>query len=340
MSLNKKFLNKNTNIKAKVICDSISTNGVRITTVEVEYPRFIHSELMTHRMLSKNCSSSRAIPIRTMADQILNNMAVPEYFGANKSGMQASEEVQFPDLTKKMWIASGRQAVEDSLTLAKDFNLHKQISNRITEPFQMMKVLITATEWDNFFNLRIEKNAQPEIALLAYKIYMAMQESKPIEIQSGEWHLPYIERTFDYKANIHYHLSTGEEIDLETAMKISASCSAQTSYRKNDESIDKATKIFDMLINAEVKHSSPFEHLATPRQQTFHVETVDFITDESINVSYIPDSWENGLTHTDRIGNLWSGNLKDWVSYRHKFVKENTCNNFDFDNRIKEFEDE
>lgn len=340
MSLNKKFLNKNTNIKAKVICDSISTNGVRITTVEVEYPRFIHSELMTHRMLSKNCSSSRAIPINTMTDQILNNMAVPEYFGVNKSGMQASEEVQFPDLTKKMWIASGRQAVEDSLTLAKDFNLHKQISNRITEPFQMMKVLITATEWDNFFNLRIEKNAQPEIALLAYKIYMAMQESKPIEIQSGEWHLPYIERTFDYKANIHYHLSTGEEIDLETAMKISASCSAQTSYRKNDESVEKAIKIFDMLINAEVKHSSPFEHLATPRKAFQYVENSDYETIGHINFHKEPESWENGLTHTDREGNLWSGNFKGWVSYRHKFVSNNTCNKFDFNSRIKEFDDE
>lgn len=340
MPMNKNFLDKDTNIKAKVICDSICTKGVRITTLEVEYPRFIHSELMTHRMISKNCSSSRAIPINKMTDQILNNMAVPEYFGANKSGMQASEEVQFRDLTKKMWVASGRQAVEDSLTLAKDFNLHKQISNRITEPYQMMKVLLTATEWDNFFNLRIEKNAQPEIALLAYKIYMAMQESKPIEIQSGEWHLPYIERTFDYKGNIHYHLSSGEELDLETAKKISASCSAQTSYRKNDESIDKAVKIFDMLINAEVKHSSPFEHLATPSQQTFHVETVDFNTNDSVNVSQIPESWELGLTHSDRNGILWSGNLKGWVSYRHKFVKENTCNKFDFKNRIKEFENE
>jgi thymidylate synthase ThyX len=340
MSLNKSFLKKDTKITAKVVCDSVCTNGVRITTLEVEYPRFIHSELMTHRMISKNCSSSRAIPINKMVDQILNNMAVPEYFGANKSGMQAVEEVQFPDLARKMWIASGRQAVEDSLTLAKDFNIHKQISNRITEPFQMMKVLLTATEWDNFFNLRIEKDAQPEIVLLAYKIYTAMQDSNPVEIQSGEWHLPYIERGFDSKGEIHYYLSTGEEVDLETAKKISASCSAQTSYRKNDESVDKAIKIFDMLINAEVKHSSPFEHLATPRQAEQVIENSDFDTVGHINFVKEPDTWEFGLTHSDRYGNLWSGNLKGWVSYRHKFVKDNTCNSFNFENRIKEFENE
>lgn len=340
MSLNKKFLNKKTNIKAKVICDSISTNGIRITTVEVEYPRFIHSELMTHRMLSKNCSSSRAIPIDTMTKQILDNMAIPELFGSNKSGMQAGDEITNPNLATKFWKTCGRCAVDDSKTLSKDLDIHKQISNRITEPFQMMKVLITATEWDNFFNLRIHKDAQPEILLLAYKIYMAMQESKPLEIQSGEWHLPYLNRDFDSSGDIHYYLSSGEEVDLETAKKISASCSAQTSYRKNDESVDKAIKIFDMLINAEVKHSSPFEHLATPRKAFQYIESSDYETIGHINFHKEPKSWENGLTHTDRFGNIWSGNLKDWVSYRHKFVSNNTCNKFDFSSRIKEFDDE
>lgn len=338
MTLSKSFFKKDTNIKAKVICDSISQEGIRITTLELDYPRFIHAELMTHRMLSKNCSSSRAIPISTMAQQILENMAIPEFFGANQSGMQSEKEIQFPNLAKKLWISCGRGAVEDSKTLSEDLKLHKQISNRVTEPFQMIKVLVTATEWDNFFNLRIEKSAQPEIAILAYKIYMAMEESKPTEIKAGEWHLPYIERKFDVKGDIHYYLSSGEEVDLETAKKVSASCSAQTSYRKNDESVEKAVKIFDMLINAEVKHSSPFEHLATPIKQALHIETVDFDTNGSVNVSQIPETWELGLTHSDRNGNLWCGNLKCWISYRHRFVSDNTCSEFDFNNRMMEFQ--
>lgn len=335
MSLDKKFFEKETNINATVICDSIS-HGIRITTVEVEYPRFIHGELMTHRMLSKNSGSSRAIPIKTMSEQIKNNMAVPTYFGANKAGMQAGEEINFPELAKKMWISCGRCAIEDSLSLSQDFDLHKQISNRITEPYQMMKVLITATEWDNFFNLRIHADAQPEIAMLAYKIYIAMEDSVPLAIKSGEWHLPYVKREVDERG-LKYFLSDGKEVSLDEAIKISASCSAQTSYRKNDESLTKATKIFDMLINAEVKHSSPFEHLATPIKETKLIENSDYETVGFVNFQQKSTSWESGLTHCDKSGNLWSGNLKGWISYRHKHVSNNTCTEFNFIERMNSF---
>jgi thymidylate synthase ThyX len=80
-------------ISAKIIADSISESeyGDRITTFELEYPRFIHGELMTHRLFSRNAASSRAIPINKMMDQVLTAPAMPVEWGLNKSGMQAEE---------------------------------------------------------------------------------------------------------------------------------------------------------------------------------------------------------------------------------------------------------
>ena len=98
MSLDKKFFNRDTNISAKVICDSINEQGVRLTTFEIEYPRFILAELNTHRQLSRNSSSSRAIPIKKMLSTVDDNMAVPVYWGNAKSGMQADGEVNEDDI--------------------------------------------------------------------------------------------------------------------------------------------------------------------------------------------------------------------------------------------------
>lgn len=337
--LGKSFFNRDSNIKAKVVADSISSiSGDRITTLEVEYPRFIHSEVMTHRMLSKNCSSSRAIPVDKIMEQIEENMALPIYFGKKKGGMQADEEIDFPDLAKKFWVSCGRGAIADSKVMDTDFFLHKQISNRITEPYQMIKVLITGTEWDNFFNLRIHPTAQPEIAMLAYKIYVAMQESKPKKLESGDWHLPYIDVVnIDGKLQ-YFSRNDGEiqRIDLETAIKVSASCSAQTSYRKSDQSISKAERVFDLLIHSDVIHASPFEHVATPISATKVIENSVFET-ISLNLPSDVKSWEKGITHTDKNGDFWCGNLKGWNSYRHSRLSNNNCNNFEFEKRMKQF---
>lgn len=318
MSINIDVLNRESNIKSTVICDSINNQGVRITTIEAEYPRFIHSELMTHRMFSRNASSSRAVPLPKAIEQIKNNMAMPLYWGANQSGMVAGGELcnQWP--LKERWKSAFRDAVFSSEIL---FNagLHKQHAARLIEPFQMIKVLITATEWDNFFNLRIHPDAQPEICQLAYKIYLSMHESEPMFLDAGDWHLPYVDR---YRSNIegdflHYYLD-GEEIALEQAIRISASCSAQTSYRKHDTSIEKANDIFEKLVKADVIHSSPFEHLATP-------------------VNGGIDN-QRGITNYSAKGpaQAWSGNLREWISYRHT-MPHNTCNKFDFEKRMELF---
>lgn len=330
LSLNKEFFNRPTNITAKVVCDSVSEQGVRLTTFEIEYPRFIHGELMTHRMLSKNSSSSRAIPIQKMLDQIENNMAIPVYWGKNKSGMQAVEEVNGCDLeeSKLEWKLAYKSAKHHT-NLSSAFGLHKQVPNRLTEPFQMMKVVITGTDWDNFFNLRIHPDAQPEICMLAYKMYQAMQESVPKTLKYGEWHLPYV--NFGSKFG---YIADQTILTLEEAIKISAASCAAVSYRTEGMTLEKADKIFDMLIDAEVIHASPFEHLATPiEEKEFSFEIPLDGSETSYRES---DSWQEGVTHRNKQGDLCSGNLRGWVQYRHT-LPNNTNWKFDFQERMKLF---
>lgn len=337
--LSKEFFNRETSIKATVICDSISEQGVRLTTFEIEYPRFIHSEVMTHRNLSKNSSSSRAIPVNKMLNQIEDNMAMPIYWGKNKSGMQAVEEVSKFDEVKSVlaWERSFyhiKERVEDML----DLGLHKQVPNRLTEPFQMMKVVITGTDFDNFFNLRIHKDAQPEICMLAYKMYQAMQESEPYLLKDGQWHLPYCHVSYQGEYDLYSMLYYDEEVDhtcehimtLEEAIKYSAASCASVSYRTDNMTLEKADKIFDMLIKAEVIHSSPFEHLATPigRMQ-------DGIGVKRINCSE-SITWEEGVTHMNKQGELCSGNLRGFIQYRH-LLPNNTAWEFDYNERMELF---
>ena len=337
MSLNLEFFNRETNITAKVVCDSVSEQGIRLTTFEIEYPRFIHGELMTHRMLSKNSSSSRAIPIQKMLDQIESNMAIPVYWGKNKSGMQAVEEVSKFDEAKSVlnWERSYNY-VKERVENMVEIGLHKQVPNRLTEPFQMMKVVITGTDWDNFFNLRIHPDAQPEICMLAYKMYKAMQESIPYELKEGEWHLPYVNVGWNGKGVIAYYDEDFDVLSLEDAIKLSAASCASVSYRTEGMTLEKAEKIFDMLIKAEVIHASPFEHLATPISKEFEIENSEYETIGFINRTGLPETWEKGVTHVNKQGGLCSGNLRGWIQYRHT-LPNNTNWKFDFEERMKLF---
>lgn len=339
MSINKEFLQRDSNITAKVICDSISETGKRITTFELEYPRYIHCELLTHRMLSKNCSSSRAIPIEKMLGYIENNMAVPVYLGRNKSGMQSVEEIEDKEPALRFW-KNSFVGVKSTVNLLTKLGLHKQIANRLTEPYQMMKVVVTATEWDNFFNLRIDKDAQPELVMLADKMFNAMQDSTPKTLKAGQWHLPYVDSIeSDEKPVVssrdsdqYYFLTDNDgnnlgEIYLEDAIKISVASCAAVSYRTENMTLAKADKIFDMLINAENLHSSPFEHVAMPMR---------FPEMKEIAMKMFVSGWDEGVTHMRRDGKMCSGNFTGWIQYRH-LLNNNTCNNFDYYNRMKSF---
>ena len=237
--------------QAKIICDSISPVGVRITTFELVYPRFIHGEFMTHRVFSRNAASSRAIPVKTFLKQVLFNRVDPLHWGANQAGMQASTELTGVKrfLAKKLWAASAVSAVCTAYLMSK-VGLHKQVANRILEPFQWMRTVVTATEWDGFFELRCHKDAQPEIQHLALMMRQAMEVSKPVK---RKYHLPYV--NMSPKSYEHYR---------ELA-KISAARCARTSYVKFDGSIptDKDDLgLYAKLIEAKPAHASPVEHQA------------------------------------------------------------------------------
>lgn len=293
-------------ITVTIIQDSISPNGKRIITYELEYHRYIHAEFMTHRLFSRNAASSRAIPIKTMHENILKNPATPIVWQKNQAGMQSSVNLEGSELKKAMdcWKA----AVEDSLFNSEallEAGLHKQWANRGTEAYQMMKTVMTTTEDDNWFELRDHEDAQPEIHELARCMLEAKEISKPFLLEYGEWHVPYVERSRDHLGgSVAYRDSTGCALSAESALMISASCCAQVSYRKSDDTFSKAQAIFDRLINSRPQHASPIEHQATPMQS----DTAIF--------NFNPIGWEKGITHVNRAGYFGSGNFYGWIQHR------------------------
>jgi hypothetical protein len=299
-------------ISAKVIADSISPEGVRMTTMEIEYPRFILAELNTHRMLSKNSASSRAIPVKAMHDFIRDNPAMPVHWGKNQPGMKATEELTGPESKNAVFIWN--QAKEDALhwadALAHKLAVHKQIANRITEPWMTMKTVISGTEWTNFFHLRNHADAQPEIKALAEAMIVAYTTHLPIELKPGEWHLPYITTaTYVPTGELQYFDENFNRLDVEDAKIISASCCAQVSYRKNDPGFTKAFRLWEQLIENDPVHASPIEHQATPMD-------IDSMS------RFEPETWQPGVTHVSANSDLWSGNLRGWIQHRKLIQNE------------------
>lgn len=270
---------------AKIVADSVSySTGIRLVTMELSYHRFIHSEFMTHRVFSRNAASSRAIPVKKQLEQVLTDPAEPVYWGMNKPGMQAGAEAEGRDLAqaRREWRHASEAAVEYA-ELLEEIGLHKQIVNRLLEPWQIMKVVVTATEWENFFMLRISEFAQPEIKVLAEAMKVAMDGSIPVERAVGEWHVPYTTDT------------ERENFDTAALIKISAGRCARVSYLNHDQSNPDA--LSDIALSnklADAMHMSPFEHQA----------------------KIVFGNSSPGVTHTDRSGEAWSGNFKGWIQHR------------------------
>lgn len=240
--------------RAKIIAYSIGEHGRAICTISVRYWRAIHGELLTHRMLSRSSSSSRAIPVRRMLKQVWNDPAGPQHWGANRPGMQATEQLTGWRLwaAKKCWHYSARTAAFWSWVMMK-LGLHKQVANRVTEPYQYISVVITSTEWDNFFHLRRHGDAQPEMRDLADTMWRAMAAAKPVKLRPGQWHLPWVS---DHEVNTW---------GIKDCLKMSTARSARVSYLNHDLSIPEARKDFklhDDLVGSDPIHASPTEHAA------------------------------------------------------------------------------
>lgn len=288
------------NISVKIVADSISPQGVRLTTYELEYPRYIHAEIMTHRVFSRNAQSSRAVPVKKALEM---ESVTPIIWGVNKAGMSSEEELEGFKLeaAKQCWEEAVNTNKIFSSRLA-EIGLHKQWANRMIEWFSPIKVVVTATEWENFFWLRDDSEAaQPEIVELARKMKEAMDDSEPMKLDPGEWHLPYLEREF-YDDELGYFFE-GKMLDLETAKKVSAGCCAAVSYR-NNPSIEKCLEIWDKLFSGPKPHLSPVEHQATPMIQAEH------------NVYEGKTPLEEGITSYSSDLYCYSGNLRGWVQLR------------------------
>lgn len=297
-------------IEAKVIADSISPEGVRLTTMQVKFHRFILPEWNTHRMFSRNAASSRAIPVTKMIENVRNNPAIPIHIGKNMPGMQAKEELigAERDAALKVWL-NARDCALESAEKLNALGVHKQVVNRLLEPFMWTSVVVTgiAEAYANFFNLRYHPDAQPEIQELARVVYEAIEASKPTELAHDEWHLPYVEH-WELGAfgpvQVYLrekHVVWSDDMFWELARKISAARCCRVSYNKHDGSkstVEEDLKLCERLIGSVPLHASPFEHQATP----------DILRNDGFMVW-----WENESEH---------GNLPGWRQYRKMLPNE------------------
>jgi hypothetical protein len=263
-----------TTITAQTILRSRNTSAPEkvLSTLLLRYPRFIHAELMTHRVLSRNAASSRAIPVKKMIDDILADTAMPIHWGAAQKGMQADVECDAPiiipskfGLVKKgfqytreeAWKAA-RDRVIDMARGFEEAGYHKQVVNRLLEPFLHITVLVSSTEWRNFLELRNHPDAEPHIQILAREIQKCLvDESMVQELQPGQWHLPFMAGCDG--------VYNGAEIDTDTAIKLSVAMCASTSYKTTDGfdmTLERAEAIYAKLVNSKPVHASPLEHVA------------------------------------------------------------------------------
>jgi hypothetical protein len=256
-------------IRAEVIADSISPAGKRLTTMQLRYPRFVHAEFMTHRVFSRNASSSRAIPVRKLIEDLRREPAMPVFWGSNRPGMQAGDELIGDDLgqVKACWSFAMEECIHQAEMMV-DRGLHKQIANRVLEPWAHINV--TATEWDNFYALRCHPDAQPEMRALAEAMRDVMQASTPELLEIGRWHLPYVplselEEMFDG-----WHMrQPKDKYDLVTkvGIKMSVARCARVSYLTHEgkpPNQDEDQKLYERLVGSVPLHASPAEHQATP----------------------------------------------------------------------------
>lgn len=236
---------------AKILLDSVNPVGIRLTTFEVTYPRFVHSEVMTHRVFSRNSSSSRAIPIQKMFEQVLKDPVIPIYWGKNQKGMQAEQEIPVSDqkIALEAWLKGRDMALSQAQALL-DLKLHKQLVNRLLEPWMWITVIITGTEWGNFYNLRDNSEAQPEIQKIAKMMYEVHKKSKPVVLNFENWHLPFIDE------------SDRLNLNTEDLMKVCIGRCARVSYLTHDGRRDYQADIslYESLLSDG--HMSPMEHAA------------------------------------------------------------------------------
>lgn len=313
-------------IKVEIVLKSINTlNGAKMMTLRCHYPRIIHAEVKTHSQLKTNSASSRAVPVKAMNESILNDVAMPVRFGANQGGMQDrgvehDGVVDLPLLEdgysgRGAWCNAAHTAIEISNALS-DAGYHKQICNRLTEPFQWMDVVMSGSEWANLFWLRCDPDADPTLQVVADLCLQAYLHDSWDELGEGDWHLPFVHYRRDEagKQQFYTYHAEGQEValTLEEAQLVSMSVAAQASFRKADATLEKALRIKDKLFGGRKVHASPSEHQAKAVREPYIWPCEETDYPSCTDLYDMPD----GITHITKDGRYGSGNLIGWIQLR------------------------
>lgn len=246
---------------SKIICDSVSESGHRLTTMEVTFHRYVLSEMNTHRVFSRSSASSRAIPVVKQIRKIVDDPAWPLSWPAEQKGMQGGDELSEESLNsvKEDWEIARDDMVTIAGRLVRE-GLHKSVINRLLEPFLYHTAIVSATCWENFFIQRCSPLAQPELRACAELMKDEYWKSTPKLIKEGEWHLPYIQED---------ELNVIDDIDL---IKISSARCARVSYLTQDgiRDVSEDLALYHRLVSADPSHYAPFEHVSSPDLDNVH----------------------------------------------------------------------
>lgn len=290
---------------ASVIKDSVNPAGQRITSAIWKYPRYIHSEIMTHRATSKNAASSRAIPIKKMLDMVMNDPVIPSRWGKNQPGMQSMEFLtpEQSEAATKNWLEGRDRMVDTCSKLDGENQVHKQWANRVLEPWMHITIIITATEWANLYNLRCHKDAHPDFQELAYRALAAHSRSQPEDLDWGMWHTPFGDKMPNF-------------VDDDDRLRVSTARSARLSYLtfEGDMDTEKDFGIHERLKDSG--HWSPFEHcaIAEDEKPEIFTEVTEFLVAEGQQC--LVDALAPFVRRDQ-------GNLRGWTPYRKRFPGEN-----------------
>jgi hypothetical protein len=322
-------------LEVEIILASASENSAPIYTVRLRYPRIIHGEVMTHRVFNRNARSSRAVPVMTMLAELRSGtilgMFTPWHWGKNQKGMQAVEEccekVGTRSYTGMSREEAWGEACDQACEIAEGFHnagYHKQVVNRITEPFSYIDVLITATDWANFFHLRDHADAEPHLRDLARLVKLAF-EDEDLEMQwlePGDWHLPYVtnldrhEWLYGDGVTIQALLDELDNSCLEGLKRVSAARCAWISYKpfgegSTDGTYEREMKTYEMLVGNGAIHATPLEHQATPDTMSYYkLIRLENDIEEMVEEGY---DWDNPHLQS---------NLRGWVQNRKTVPNE------------------